>query len=118
MKIQKNDIVKIISGNDKGKSGRVIKVFPDKNRIIVEGINLVKKHSRPSQENPQGAILEKEMSIDEAMSLAITAINLKSDEKGVKHIRMTKIKLDTKLFEKVSSEEMLKHGKAPDTNQN
>ncbi len=63
MKIYKGDMVKIISGNDKGKTGRVIKVFPDKNRIIVEGVNVVKKHSRPSQENPQGAILEKEMSI-------------------------------------------------------
>ena len=63
MKIQKGDMVKIISGNDKGKTGRVIKVFLDKNRIIVEGINVVKKHSRPSQENPQGAILEKELSI-------------------------------------------------------
>ena len=63
MKIQKGDMVKVISGNDKGKSGRVIKVFPDRERIIVEGINVVKKHSRPSQENPQGAILEKEMSI-------------------------------------------------------
>ena len=63
MKIRKGDMVKIISGNDKGKSGRVIKVFPEKNRIIVEGVNIVKKHSRPSQENPQGAILEKEMSV-------------------------------------------------------
>ena len=63
MKIRKGDMVKVISGNDIGKSGRVIKVFPDKERIIVEGINVVKKHSRPSQENPQGAILEKEMSI-------------------------------------------------------
>ena len=63
MKIQKGDMVKIISGNDRGKSGRVIKVFPNKDRIIVEGINVVKKHSRPSQENPQGGILEKEMSI-------------------------------------------------------
>jgi len=63
MRIRKGDMVKIISGNDRGKNGRVIKVFPDKDRIIVEGINVVKKHSRPSQENPQGAILEKEMSI-------------------------------------------------------
>ena len=63
MKIYKGDMVKIISGNDKGKTGRVIKVFPDKNRIIVEGINVVKKHSRPSQENPQGGIVEKELSV-------------------------------------------------------
>ena len=63
MKIKKGDMVKIISGNDKGKSGRVIKVYHDKNRVIVEGVNIVKKHSRPSQENPQGGILEKELSI-------------------------------------------------------
>jgi len=47
--------------------------------------------------------------MDETMSLAITAINLKSDEKGVKHIRMSKIRTDTKLFEKVSNEELAKH---------
>ena len=58
------------------------------------------------------------MSMDDAISLAISAINLKSDEKGVEHIRMAKIKSDTKLFEKVSSEEMLKHGKTPNSNQN
>ena len=63
MKIKKGDMVKIISGNDKGKTGRIIKVFLGKDRILVEGINIVKKHSRPSQENPQGAILEKELSV-------------------------------------------------------
>jgi len=61
---------------------------------------------------------KNEISVDDAISLAISAINLKSDENGVKHIRMTKIKSDTKLFEKVSNEEMLKHGKASDSSQN
>ena len=61
---------------------------------------------------------KNEISVDDAITLAISAINLKSDEKGVKHIRMTKIKSDTKLFEKVSNEEMLKHGKASDSSQN
>jgi len=61
---------------------------------------------------------KNEISVDDAITLAISAINLKSDEKGVKHIRMTKIKSDTKLFEKVSNEEMLKHGKASNSNQN
>jgi len=55
---------------------------------------------------------KKEMSMDDAMSLAITAINLKSDEKGVKHIRMSRIKQDTKLFEKVSNQELAKHTQA------
>ena len=60
---------------------------------------------------------KNEISVDDAISLAISAINLKSDEKGVKDIRMTKIKSDTKLFEKVSNEEMLKHGKASNSDQ-
>ena len=58
---------------------------------------------------------KKEMSMDDAMSLAITAINLKSEEKGVKHISMSRIKQDTKLFEKVSSQELAKHTQAKGT---
>ena len=63
MKIVKGDTVQIISGNDNGKTGRVIKVFPSKNRIVVEGLNIVKKHTRPTQDNPQGGIVEKEAAI-------------------------------------------------------
>ena len=62
-KIKKDDNVKVISGNYKGQSGRVIKVINLKNRVIVEGINKVKKHTRPNQQNPQGGIVEKELSI-------------------------------------------------------
>ena len=57
---------------------------------------------------------KKEMSMDDAMSMAISAINLKSDEKGVKHIRMSKIKSDSKQFEKISDEELAKHAQAAD----
>ncbi|MEJ2628253.1 MAG: 50S ribosomal protein L24 [bacterium] len=63
MKVVKNDNVLVLSGNNKGKSGRVLKVLPQKNRIIVEGINFIKKHARPTQKNPQGGIIEKEASI-------------------------------------------------------
>ena len=63
MKIKKGDTVQIITGNDVGKSGRVIKVFPVKEKIIVEGLNMVKKHARPTQENPQGGIMEKEAAV-------------------------------------------------------
>ena len=63
MKIAKGDTVKVITGNDIGKTGRVIKVFPDKDKIVVEGINVVKKHVRPTQDNPQGGIIEKEAAI-------------------------------------------------------
>jgi proteasome alpha subunit len=58
---------------------------------------------------------KKEMSMDDTMSLAISAINLKSDENGIKHIRMSRIKSDTKLFEKVSNEELAKYVQAAGT---
>jgi large subunit ribosomal protein L24 len=64
MKIIKGDIVRIITGNDKGKEGRVLKSYPVRNKILIEGINIVKKHVRPSQDNPQGGITEKEMPVD------------------------------------------------------
>ena len=63
MKIKKGDTVQIITGNDAGKTGRVIKVFLDKDRVVVEGVNMVKKHARPTQDNPQGGIIEKEATI-------------------------------------------------------
>ncbi len=63
MKIKKGDTVQVISGADKGKTGRVIKVFIPTERIIVEGVNQVKRHMRPTQDNPQGGIVEKEASI-------------------------------------------------------
>jgi large subunit ribosomal protein L24 len=63
MKIKKGDTVQIITGNDAGKTGRVIKSFLDKDRVVVEGVNMVKKHARPTQDNPQGGIIEKEATI-------------------------------------------------------
>ena len=63
MKIKKGDTVQVITGNDAGKTGRVIKVFLDKERVVIEGVNMVKKHARPTQDNPQGGIIEKEASI-------------------------------------------------------
>jgi large subunit ribosomal protein L24 len=63
MKIRKNDTVVVISGNAKGKTGKVLKVYPDSGRVIVEGVNIVKRHSRPRQKNPQGGILQREAPI-------------------------------------------------------
>ena len=63
MNIHKNDSVMVMSGNSAGKSGRVLKVFLDNNRVIIEGVNIIKRHSRPSQKNPQGGILQKEAPI-------------------------------------------------------
>ncbi len=61
--VKKNDRVKILSGKDKGKEGKVLKVFPSTGKIIVEGINYVKKHQRPTDKNPQGGIVRQEAPI-------------------------------------------------------
>jgi|TARA_Y100000310_G_C20157639_1_gene567615 large subunit ribosomal protein L24 len=63
MHIKIGDSVKVIKGEYRGKSGKILKVFPGNNRVIVEGVNFVKRHSRPTQQNPQGGIVEKEASI-------------------------------------------------------
>jgi large subunit ribosomal protein L24 len=63
-KIVKSDNVLVLSGNDRGKTGKVLKIFPEKGRAVVEGINLIKKHSKPTQELPQGGIVEKEGSVN------------------------------------------------------
>ena len=62
-KIKKEDTVQIITGAYKGETGRVIKIYTQKNRALVEGVNKAKKHMKPTQENPQGGIIEKELSI-------------------------------------------------------
>lgn len=64
MKIKRNDKVKVIAGNHKGKEGNVLKVLLKKNRVIIEGVNIIKKHQKPNQANQQGGIIEKEASIN------------------------------------------------------
>ncbi len=60
MNVKKGMTVRVISGNHKGEEGKVLFVFPKKDRILVEGVNFIKRHTRPSQDNPQGGIVEKE----------------------------------------------------------
>ena len=89
MKIKKGDTVQVTTGNDAGKAGRVIKVYLDKDRIIVEGVNIVKKHARPTQDNPQGGIIEKESSIHVSNIMLVvggkpTRVGFKSLENGKK----------------------------------
>ena len=62
-KLRKGDEVVVITGDDKGNKGKILQVLRDKNRVLVEGINMSKKHERKTQDNPQGAIVEREASI-------------------------------------------------------
>jgi large subunit ribosomal protein L24 len=62
-KIKKNDTVKIMTGKDRGKTGKVLFVFPHKSRALIQGLNLVKKHTRRTREDQQGGVIQKESSI-------------------------------------------------------
>jgi len=58
--IRKNDLVEVLSGKEKGKTGKVLRVYPKKDRVLVEKVNFVKRHSRPSGQTRQGGIIQKE----------------------------------------------------------
>lgn len=61
--VKKGDLVQVITGKDAGKKGKVLQVFPETSRVIVEGVNIVKRHTRPTQKMPQGGIVEKEAAV-------------------------------------------------------
>lgn len=61
--VKKGDQVIIIAGKDKGKKGAILESYPSEGRVLVEGVNIVKRHTRPNQVNPQGGIIEKEAPI-------------------------------------------------------
>ncbi|MCP2029245.1 large subunit ribosomal protein L24 [Flavobacterium sp. HSC-32F16] len=63
LKIKSGDIVRVIAGDHKGEEGKVLRVYREKNKAIVEGVNMVSKHTKPSAKNPQGGIVKKEASI-------------------------------------------------------
>ena len=63
MKVKKGDQVKVLAGEDRGKEGRVLDVNTSKQRLLVEGVNIITKHQKPSATNPQGGIVKKEASI-------------------------------------------------------
>ncbi|MBN1576414.1 MAG: 50S ribosomal protein L24 [Chitinispirillaceae bacterium] len=63
MGLRKGDLVQVMTGEYKGKNGKILKVFPDKAKAIVEGMNMVKRHTKPNPKNQKGGIVEKEASI-------------------------------------------------------
>lgn len=71
MHVVKEDNVKVLSGKYRGKTGKVLKVFPKENRVIVEGVNIIKRHTKPSQKNQQGGIVEKEATVDASNVMVI-----------------------------------------------
>lgn len=73
MKIRKNDKVKVITGKDKGKEGNVLSVFKKKNKVLVEGVNIVKKHVKPGTVSKEGGIISMEKPIDASNVMVVKA---------------------------------------------
>ena len=97
LKIKKNDTVVVLAGTSKGKEGKVIKVYSATNRAIVEGVNMVSKHTKPNAASPQGGIIKQESSINISNLMLVdpksgkpTRIGRKIDEKTDKLVRFAK----------------------------
>ena len=94
--IKKGDNVMVIAGNDKGRSGRVLEVIAEKSRAIVEGVNMVSKHTKPNATHPNGGIIKKEAPIHISNLKLVdasgnpTRVGRKRDEKDGKSIRYSK----------------------------
>ncbi len=63
VRVKKDDVVVVIAGRDKGRQGRVLRVIRERNKVVVEGINVMKRHMRPTPQQPEGGIIEREMPI-------------------------------------------------------
>ncbi|MBC8474219.1 MAG: 50S ribosomal protein L24 [Cryomorphaceae bacterium] len=97
MKIIKNDTVIVTTGNSKGVKGKVIKVYPKENKAMVEGANLISKHTKPNAANPQGGIIKQEAKIHISNLMLIdpksgkpTKVGRTRDEKTGKLVRVAK----------------------------
>ena len=88
--IKKDDIVKVLAGEDRGKQGKVLFVEPKKNRAVVEGVNIISKHTKPNAQNPNGAIVKKEASVHVSNLMLI-------DPKTNKPTRVGRKEVDGKL---------------------
>ena len=93
LKIKKGDTVKVITGKDKGKEGKVISVDVQKGKVVVEGVNMITKHAKPSQANPNGGIVQKEAAIDISNVMLVVggkATRVGSEAKDGKKVRVAK----------------------------
>lgn len=85
--VKKGDNVVVISGTDKEKKGRVIFVFPSEGKVLVEGVNMIKRHSRPSKENQQGGIVNKEAPIDSSKVMLLDPKSGEPTKVGIKFLK-------------------------------
>ena len=103
MKIKKGDTVKVIAGKDKGKEGKVLSVDIKNNRVIVEGINMITKHAKPSMANQQGGIINKEAPID--MSNVMYVLNGKATRIGFQVVDGKKVTVYDEVDKKIKKDQ-------------
>lgn len=80
--VRKDEVVVVITGKDKGKQGKVKRVLPKTNRVVVEGVNMVKKHTKPNAQNMQGGIIEMEAPIHASNVMSLAKIEAKKAKKN------------------------------------
>ncbi len=84
--VKKNDMVTVIAGKEKGKSGKVLRVLSDKGRVLVENLNVVKRHTRPTRTNAEGGIVEKEAPMAASNVLLLCSACQKPTRTGVREL--------------------------------
>ena len=84
LKVKSGDVVKVIAGDHKGAEGKILRVLREKNKAIVEGVNMVSKHTKPSAKNPQGGIVKKEAPIHISNIALIDPKSKKATRVGIK----------------------------------
>ena len=94
MKLKKGDTVVVISGKDKGREGEIVQVLPKDNKVVVNGVNTAKKHSKPSRTNQSGGIIDRDMPVDASNVMLVhkgkpTRVGYQVDSKGAK-VRIAK----------------------------
>ncbi|MGC6768738.1 50S ribosomal protein L24 [Enterococcus sp. LJL128] len=99
MFVKKGDKVKVITGKDKNKEGVVLEAFPKKDKVIVDGINIMKKHQKPSQDAPQGGILEQPAPIHVSNVMVIDPSNGEATKVGYKEVDGKKVRVSKKTGE-------------------
>ncbi|MFA6227296.1 MAG: 50S ribosomal protein L24 [Candidatus Paceibacterota bacterium] len=93
MKIKKGDSVIVIAGKDNGKTGKVVKAFPKENLVIVEGINKIKKHQRPTKSGAKGQVIEKSMPMNVSNVMIVEGgkgVRIGKKEIGGKNVRISR----------------------------
>ena len=103
MHIKKGDNVKVIAGKDKGKEGKVVATEPKKDRVVVEGVNVIKKHQNPTQLNPEGGILETEAAIHVSNVLLFDPKTNEPTRVGYKTVDGKKVRIAKKSGEEIKA---------------